>query len=141
MSCRALVTQNTISRNIFQLRARTNTGCDPMSTYTDTIVIAKDFAEAPGARYIADGPKSGEEFLRDMLEPRFLAVVESGGILMVDLDGTWGYASSFISGAFGELARKHGTTTVNKHLAIKSDEDSILLEKVRAEINQESKVA
>lgn len=112
-----------------------------MASFTDSIVVAKDFTEAPGARYTADGPKSGEEFLRDLLEPKFLLAMKSDGTLLVDLDGTWGYASSFISGAFGELAKRYGAATVNKHLTIKSDEDSILLEKVLAEINQESKIA
>ena len=112
-----------------------------MATHIDTIVVATDFSEAPGARYTADGPKSGEEFLRDLLEPKFLEAVKVGGTLLVDLDGTWGYASSFISGAFGGLARKYTATTVKNHLVIKSDEDSILLEKVMAEINQGSKIA
>jgi STAS-like domain of unknown function (DUF4325) len=111
-----------------------------MATHNDSIVVATEFTEAPGARYSADGPKSGEEFLKNLLEPRFLAAMSSGGTLLVDLDGTWGYASSFISGTFGELARKYGTATVNKHLVVKSDEDPILLEKVRAEIDQGSKI-
>ena len=112
-----------------------------MSNRDRSIVIATDFTEAPGARYIADGPKSGEEFLRELLEPKFRAAMEGGWRLSVDLDGTWGYASSFISGAFGELARKFGAPTVLKHLAIKSNEDSIVLENVLTEIASEGNKA
>jgi hypothetical protein len=111
-----------------------------MST-NNCINVEKDFTDAPGARYRLDGPKSGQEFLEDLLEPRFLEAVKSGGKLLVDLDGTWGYASSFISATFGALSQKYGASKVNQHLALKSDEDSILLEKVMSEINQVSEVA
>jgi len=110
-------------------------------TNTDSIVIATDFSEAPGARYRTDGPKSGQEFLEELLEPRFIDAMKSERRLLIDFDGTWGYASSFISGAFGILSRKYGREKVTKYLTFKSDEDSLLLEKVRAEINRESAVA
>jgi hypothetical protein len=76
------------------LRYRTRAA--PNVQYFATIVIATDFSDAPGARYRADGPKSGEEFLEDLLRPKFKAALAAGGLLLVDLDGTWGYASSFI---------------------------------------------
>ncbi len=112
-----------------------------MATQTDSIVVARDFSEAPGARETADGPKSAQEFYNEWLEPKFLDAVKSDKILLVDLDGTWGYASSFISGTFGELSKRHGRALLLKHLKIKSDEDPILLEKVQAEIDQGSRLA
>lgn len=104
---------------------------------TERIVVAKDFTDAPGARYRTDGKKSAEEFLETLLKPRFLAAKEKTGALLVDLDGTWGYASSFISGSFGALAKEFGASTVYRHLTLKSDEDALLLEKIRQEIDTE----
>jgi hypothetical protein len=106
-------------------------------TLKDVIVIATDFSEAPGARYRADGPKSGEEFLDTLLRPRFLSAKEAQRTLLVDLDGAWGYASSFVSGSFGALAREFGATAVHRTLRLKSDEDRILLDNVRREIDSE----
>ena len=37
----------------------------------DTIIIAKEFKDNPGARERADGPNSGQEFLEDILLARF----------------------------------------------------------------------
>jgi hypothetical protein len=108
-------------------------------SYAQKIVIASDFSDAPGARDRRDGPKSGQEFYEDLLRPKFVAAREAGGVLLVDLDGTWGYASSFVSGSFGALAREFGAEEVDKHLALKSGEDSILLEKIHAEIHSEGK--
>jgi hypothetical protein len=103
------------------------------------ISVATDFSDAPGARYRTDGPKSAEEFYEELLRPRFLAAKQAHAVLLVDLDGTWGYASSFISGAFGRLARDFGRQDVEKHLALKFDEDALLLEKINEEIRSEGK--
>ena len=105
--------------------------------YSHKIAIARDFTDAPGARYRADGKKSAEEFLEDMLRPQFNDARAAKGVLLVDLDGTWGYASSFISGAFGALAKEYGAEEVKRHLCFKSDEDSLLLEKIQEEIENE----
>jgi len=101
------------------------------------IVVSSDFSDAPGARYRSDGPKSGQEFLEDLLRPKFLLAEELQGLLHVDLDGTWGYASSFISGSFGALAKEFSARRTRHRLVFKSDEDSILLEKIEKEIETE----
>lgn len=105
--------------------------------YSHRISVAHDFTDAPGARYRADGKKSAEEFLEEMLRPQFDEARAAKGVLLVDLDGTWGYASSFISGAFGALAKEYGAEEVNRHLCFKSEEDSLLLEKIKEEIESE----
>jgi STAS-like domain of unknown function (DUF4325) len=69
-------------------------------TTTKLINVASDFSQFPAGRYLTDGPHSGEEFrrlLRDLLG-RFATVI-------VDLDGTFGYGSSFLEEAFGGLVR------------------------------------
>lgn len=69
------------------------------------IKVAIDFSKAPGPRYEAEGKHSGEEFRRDILHPKVLEALHSKVILTVDLDGTFGYGTSFLEEAFGGLIR------------------------------------
>lgn len=66
-----------------------------------TIRIASDFSRHPAGRYISDGPYSGEAFRKKFLEKP----LNDGEIVVVDLDGTRGYGSSFLEEAFGGLVR------------------------------------
>ena len=66
-----------------------------------TINIAKDYTLYPGGRYPVDGPYSGEDFRTKFLQP-YLA---SGEDIIIELDGTRGYGSSFLEEAFGGLVR------------------------------------
>ena len=100
----------------------------------DQIIIATDFASTPGARYRADGDFSGQEFLEDILLLKFEKAVEGEYILLIDLDGVWGYPSSFVSGSFGKLSVEKGSDLVLKHIEFKSDENPIRLEKILEEI-------
>jgi len=100
----------------------------------DTIIIAKDFAPTPGARYRRDGEFSGEQFLEELLLPKFEKAVEGNYILKIDLDKVWGYPSSFVSGSFGKLSLAKGSDLVLKHISFKSDENPIRLEKIIYEI-------
>lgn len=101
----------------------------------DKIIIAEDFTDAPGARYYTDGDFSGQEFYEKLLKEKFANVLSLGGILLIDFDDVWGYASSFISGSFGRLSLDFSKETVLKHLKFKSDDSPILIEKVIKEIN------
>lgn len=93
--------------------------------------IANDFSDAPGARYRSDGPDSGEAFYQDKLKPRFIEAAKLGCTLEVDLDGTYGYATSFISESFGTLSKEFGAKRVFATLSLKSEEDPELLEYVK----------
>lgn len=88
-----------------------------------SIIRVKDFSRNPGARYKSDGPYSGEEFFETMLEPAFCQALSKKEKLTVDLDGTSGYASSFLSEAFGLLAEKYGVKEVSNNLLIISQEE------------------
>ena len=68
------------------------------------INIASEFTDAPGARYISDGEYSGEEFRKKFLEPLF-ENENDNSLITINLDGTEGYATSFLEEAFGGLAR------------------------------------
>lgn len=70
------------------------------------INIARDFSRTPAGRFYADGPDSGERFRNQFLEP---ALVEFGTVV-IEIDGTDGYSSSFLAEAFGGIVRKLGLT-------------------------------
>lgn len=90
-----------------------------------------DFTTMPGARYRADGDASGEEFRDTFLKPRYVEAVSTGERLRVDLDGTDGYATSFLEEAFGGLAREFDQADVLSRIEIKSDEEPRWIENVR----------
>lgn len=70
------------------------------------IKIAVDYTETPGARYYSQGPYPGEEFRDKFLYPKYLECLEKNEHLVVDLDGGYGYGSSFLEEAFGGLIRR-----------------------------------
>ena len=70
------------------------------------INVAKDFTETPGARYKTQGAFSGEEFRDNILYPKFIDSIKNNDKLTVNLDGGYGYGSSFLEEAFGGLVRK-----------------------------------
>lgn len=100
----------------------------------DTLIIAEEFSDTPGARDREDGDFSGQEFLEDLLQKRFDRAVTEKYILLVDLDGLWGWPSSFISGSFGKLSMAVGAEIILKHLDFKSTKRPSRIEKVVHEI-------
>jgi hypothetical protein len=69
---------------------------------TVEIKIAQEFSRYPAGRFRTDGPASGERFREDYLIP----ALKAGNRLLIDLDGTRGYGSSFLEEGFGGLRRK-----------------------------------
>jgi hypothetical protein len=100
------------------------------------IIVSRDFTDTPGSRYKADGPFSGEEFYERLLKSKFAEALVSGNKLFIDLDGCWGFASSFISESFGKLADDFGVSKVLVNLDLKSDEDPTLIERIHDEIHK-----
>jgi hypothetical protein len=80
---------------------------DITSKPTHVVSVADDFSTTPGPRTREEGQYSGELFLDTILKQRFEEAVAANGILLVDLDGTEGYATSFLEAAFGGLVRLH----------------------------------
>lgn len=70
------------------------------------IKIATDYTDTPGARYKEQGPFPGEEFRDELLYPKYIECFEKNEELIVDLDGGYGYGSSFLEEAFGGLVRR-----------------------------------
>ena len=95
------------------------------------IRIATDFTETPGARYRNEGDFSGEEFRESILEPKFLEAKNKGEQLTIDLDGGYGYPTSFLEEAFGGLARKHGVASVLETLVFVSRDEPSLIDEIQ----------
>jgi hypothetical protein len=94
------------------------------------LMVATEFCDTPGPRTREEGDFSGELFLDEYLRPRFQAALQAGETLLVDLDGTEGYATSFLEAAFGGLSREFGTAEVLKIIRFKSDDEPYLIQEV-----------
>lgn len=101
-----------------------------------TLNIANEFSLFTGPRSRSEGDHSGEQFRAELLAPRFKEAVSAGTVLQVDLDGAFGYATSFLEEAFGGLARAHGIDTVLEVLSFKSDDEPYLIDDIRRYIRE-----
>lgn len=99
-------------------------------------VYVKQFSITPGARYRSDGNFSGEEFYEEHLKPAFEKAIENKKVLTVDLDGTDGYATSFLDEAFGRLAEEFGPAYVLDRLQLISNEEPDWIEEIISYINE-----
>ena len=88
-----------------------------------TISIARDFTRFPAGRFSSDGPYSGEEFRRRLLEP----YLQTGDVFVVDFDGALGYGLFFLVEAFGGLVRSgnFGAAEVLRRVQLKSKDESL----------------
>lgn len=103
--------------------------------------IASEFTKTPGPRYICEGEYSGELFRVEHLAPEFSKAVTEGYVLVVDLDGTAGYGTSFLEEAFGGLIRnnKYSIAQLEIHLDFISTEEPYLLDDIKGDIYDASK--
>jgi len=94
--------------------------------------LAEKFSRTPGPRYASEGNHSGEDFRKNVLYPAYEAAVTEGNVLVVVLDGTCGYGTSFLEEAFGGLIRENGIplASLNQNLRIVSEEEPDLLKEV-----------
>lgn len=102
-----------------------------MATNVVKVVRIKDFSETPGPRSPDEGPFSGEEFLQSVLRQAYQQVRDEGGNLVVDLDGTEGYATSFLEAAFGGLAREFEAADILKIVSFKSEDEPFLVNEIK----------
>lgn len=93
--------------------------------------VAQDFSRTPGPRWEVQGKFSGEVFRNTVLLPKFREAVEHHQKLLVDLDYTAGYASSFLEEAFGGLVRLGiSPKEILEHLEIKSEQEPFWAEDI-----------
>ncbi|MGL4412105.1 MAG: STAS-like domain-containing protein [Bacteroidales bacterium] len=98
------------------------------------IKVSEDFTMTPGARYRTDGPHSGEEFFEEILKPRFSEALEKGETLTIDLDGTNGYASSFLNESFRLLKEEFGDDICWNNIELISEEYPKYIDKIKLAI-------
>jgi hypothetical protein len=89
------------------------------------ISIAKDYSRFPGPRYEKEGNFSGEIFRKEKFFPLIQHAIEKNIKVIIDLDGTAGYGTSFLEETFGGLIREHNLQYdhILKHIEIKSSEE------------------
>jgi len=102
-----------------------------------TIDVGKDFTRFPSGRFKRNGATSGEEFRERFLED----AIRNHEDILVKLDGTIGYGSSFLEEAFGGVVRslKIGADEVLIHLKLES-EDSSLIDEINQYIRDAGRV-
>ncbi len=109
---------------------------------TENIVIniANDFTETPGARFRSDGEYSGEAFYEEKLKPEFNKVWLSDGKLTLNLDGTYGYASSFISEIFNRLIDEYkDKDKILQKIEFISNDDPLLINFIKSLFDNDKK--
>lgn len=96
-------------------------------------VNVKDFSITPGSRYRDEGQKahSGQEFREVFLEPIFEDKANNESIIVVNLDGTIGFGTSWLEEVFGGLARKYGKEIILKRVHFISDEEPYLIDDIK----------
>lgn len=102
----------------------------------EKITISKDFTETPGGRYICEGPFSGEEFRENILKQKYEECRNKKNKLLVDLDGGYGYATSFLEESFGGLARIYEPSEILETLVIKSNDEEELVDEISKYIRE-----
>ena len=93
-----------------------------MESNKHKLIIAQ-YSEYPGPRYSNQGDCSGEDFYHKKLNEAFADAFEEDNVLTVNLDGTAGYASSFLDEAFGNLIFDFTAAIVKPKIKIISNQE------------------
>lgn len=99
----------------------------------NVVSVAKDFTRFPAGRYTRNGETSGQAFRERFLE----GPLARGEDVVIELDGTVGYGSSFLEEAFGGLVRslQLPAATLLQRLTIRTS-DPTLTEEITDYINE-----
>lgn len=93
------------------------------------IIKISDYTKLPGARHRTDGDNSADWFYEEYVKPIIEAACEKKlkGSIILDLDGTLGYASSFVSQIGVRIHDDFSDCRkwLNKNIEIKSNDDPI----------------
>lgn len=93
--------------------------------------VSEEFSKIPGGRFRQDGEFSGEEFYEDYLKPKFIMTKLRNEKLLIDLDGGFGYPTSFLKEAFGSLAKEFGPGFVLSKIELKSEDEPSLVKYIK----------
>ncbi len=113
-----------------------------------TINIAKDYTETPGGRNKSDGDFSGEDFREKFLLSQIDSLIDSNEEIDIDLDGGYGYGSSFLEEVFGGFVRElflrkiplNKIKDIVRRIIIKSDDEPTLIPQIIDYMNDEIEV-
>lgn len=100
------------------------------------IKISTDFSQTPGARHKEEGPYPGDEFRDTILIPRYQDAVEKNEKLVIDFDGCYGYATSFLEESFGGMVRKIRKKGVLDSMELVSTEDASLINLIKEYVRE-----
>ena len=102
------------------------------------IGVANDFSKYPGARYKTDGDFSGQEFYEVILKPNLSKIwADSNSAINLNLDGTFGYASSFISEIFTSVVRDFkDKELIKKKIVLTSNDEPLLVRTIQQIIDE-----
>lgn len=103
------------------------------------IVIVQDFSKTPGGRKIAEGPFSGEAFLKELLLPKYQKAISQNEKLEINFDGTFGYPPSFLDESFGGLVKKIGKKGVLDNIDIISNDDLTIERRIKKYVTDAEK--
>jgi hypothetical protein len=90
---------------------------------TNINIIISEYSEYTGPRYCDQGDKSGEDFYHKELNSAMFNAINQDTKLIVNLDGTAGYLSSFLDESFGNLVFDFTLEIVRKRVKIISFEE------------------
>lgn len=96
--------------------------------------ISEAFSSTPGPRYEHEGEYSGEAFRKKVLKPFIDSALQEKVCLIIDLDGTAGYGTSFLEEAFGGLIRadRLKLAVLDKMLIFISNEEPYLIDDIKS---------
>jgi hypothetical protein len=100
--------------------------------------VADDFTTTPGGRLRHWGPDSAEEFYEKHLAPAFALANCKGVLLVVDLDGTAGYPTSWLDEAFSRLAAREGRWPTLERLRVICRDEPYLVQEIFRSITEYS---
>lgn len=97
-----------------------------------SISVADDFSKTPGPRYPSEGDFCGQEFRENLLHPKLKEAILNENTLVVDLDGTSGFGTSFLEESFGGLIRENAIplAKIESCLELVSEEEPSLIKEI-----------
>ena len=95
--------------------------------------ILNDFSEYPKLRYCSLSEDSAEKFYHEKLNAAFEDAYSKKIILVVNIDYTAGYTSSFLDEAFGNLVYDFGLNLVKDFLKIISEDEPYWIDMIANE--------
>lgn len=98
------------------------------------VVNVRDFSKTPGTRHVDEGLFSGEDFRQKVLDDQFNKALKRHVKLVVNLDRTIGYGTSWLEEVFGGLVRDFDKEKVEQTLEFISEEEPYLIDDINGYI-------